>query len=137
MPRQVTCRSGLKGWQQKLQGNYVSLEEFTDWCAAYAVHTRLGYDTPELAWEANPTIQGSTDPDDLEVVGPKFPSLYKIVRVFARTGRRVTVGTNYPLAAAQEHCSDPETSSATCTSAAGKRRTRNSGQWMDVYTANR
>jgi hypothetical protein len=73
MSKAVTCSSGLKGWQASLQNNYGSLEEFVSYCTAYAVHTRLGYDTPQQAWEANPTIRGSVDPDDLEVVTDPIP----------------------------------------------------------------
>jgi hypothetical protein len=68
MSRTVTCRSGLRGWQQKLQDNYGSLEEFVAYAGTYGIHTRLGYATPQEAWDANPTIRGSVDPDDLEVV---------------------------------------------------------------------
>ena len=32
------------------------------------------------------------------------------------------------------HCNDPETSSSTCTSSAGKRRTKNQGKWFDGFT---
>ena len=73
MPRQVTCRSGLRGWQQKLQDNYGSLGEFVAWSDVYGIHTRLGYATPELAWDANPTIRGSVSPDDLQVVTDPTP----------------------------------------------------------------
>jgi hypothetical protein len=73
MSRTITCRSGLRGWQKKLQDNYVSLDEFVAYCGVYGIHTRLGYDTPQQAWEANPTIRGSVNPDDLEVVTDPTP----------------------------------------------------------------
>jgi hypothetical protein len=59
---------------------------------------------------------------------------YKIVRFF-QSGRKVTIATGLTLAQAQRHCNDPETSSSTCTKAAGKRRTRQHGAWFDGYTA--
>lgn len=64
----VRCKSGIKGWQCKLQKNYGSLESFKNYCETYNIHKRLGFKTPKAAWEANPTIQGSTDPSDLAIV---------------------------------------------------------------------
>lgn len=62
--------------------------------------------------------------------------MYKIVRMFAdreRAPRRRVVKTGLTLEEAQAHCKNPETSSKTCTSAAGKRRTRQYGPWFDGY----
>jgi hypothetical protein len=64
----ITAKSGLKGWQDKLRKVYDSFEEFEDYCKTYNIHKRLGYKTPEDAWEANPTIQGSIEPSDLRKV---------------------------------------------------------------------
>jgi len=61
---------------------------------------------------------------------------YKIQRCYFH-GRRITLETGLTLEQAQAHCSDPETSSSTCTKAAGKRRTRERGQWFDCYTEER
>ncbi len=58
---------------------------------------------------------------------------YKIVRFFQNRPKR-TIYTGMTLEQAQEHCKDPETSSKTCTKAAGKARTRRYGQWFDGYT---
>ena len=63
--KKVICKSGLTGWQDKLQKVYSSLEEFESYCENYGIHSRLGFETPLEAWDANPTIQGSTDPSDL------------------------------------------------------------------------
>lgn len=62
--RQVKCLSGLMGWQSKLRKVYSSKEEFLAYCDIYGNHRRLGFETPEEAWEANPLIQGSIDPSD-------------------------------------------------------------------------
>lgn len=59
---------------------------------------------------------------------------YKIIRYFF-TGRRITVRTGLTLEQAQAHCNDPETSSQTCTTTEGKRRTKKHGRWFDGYTA--
>ena len=64
----VKCKSGLKGWQDKLQKQYLSLKEFKAYCETYNIHKRLGFKTIKAAWDANPTIQGSTDPSDLSIV---------------------------------------------------------------------
>lgn len=58
--------------------------------------------------------------------------MYKIVRMYFMGGKR-TIKTGLTLEQAQEHCQNPETSSSTCTSSAGKRRTRIMGPWFDGY----
>jgi hypothetical protein len=58
---------------------------------------------------------------------------YKIVRIFANRERKVTIHRNLTLMEAQEHCRDPQTSSAGCTTKTGKARTRNYGPWFDSY----
>jgi hypothetical protein len=62
---------------------------------------------------------------------------YKVIRHFKDSGRKFEIKTGLTLAQAQAHCNDPETSSSTCTSAAGKQRTRRSGPWFDSYTEER
>jgi hypothetical protein len=60
---------------------------------------------------------------------------YKIVRgYFDSNIPKRTIRTGLSLEEAQEHCSDPETSSSTCTKAEGKARTRKYGAWFDRYT---
>ena len=62
--------------------------------------------------------------------------MYNIVRMYfdAPSGiRKRVIQTHLTLEEAQEHCKDPETSSSTCTSAAGKARTRRMGPWFDGY----
>lgn len=59
---------------------------------------------------------------------------YVVTRRFYTTGTRRVIAGGLTLAEAQEHCSDPETSSRTCTSRAGKRRTSRCGMWSDSYT---
>lgn len=59
---------------------------------------------------------------------------YDIVRFyFNRPGYARTIKSRVTLEEAQAHCNDPETSSSTCTSAAGKARTRRLGAWFDGY----
>ena len=64
----VICKSGVTGWQTKLQRNYESFEEFAGYCETFNIHKRLGYKTPANAWKRNPTIQGSVIPSDLRKV---------------------------------------------------------------------
>jgi hypothetical protein len=60
--------------------------------------------------------------------------MYKVVRFyFDRPGYRRTIETRLTLKEAQDHCSDPETSSSTATSKAAKARTRRMGKWFDGY----
>ena len=63
-------------------------------------------------------------------------STYKIVRHYFNGPKR-TVERGLTLEQAQEHCRDPETSSKTCTSAAGRRRTSERGPWFDGYEQER
>ena len=60
---------------------------------------------------------------------------YTITRLFRDSPNRTIVKRGLTLEQAQAHCSDPETSSSTCTSAEGKRRTKRSGPWFDSYSA--
>lgn len=60
---------------------------------------------------------------------------YKIVRhYFKGTPNHRTIKNGLTLEQAQEHCRDKETSSTTCTTSAGKLRTRQYGMWFDGYT---
>ena len=59
---------------------------------------------------------------------------YRVVRIYREAGiRRREIKRGLTLKQAQEHCSNPETSSRTCTNAVGKRRTRTIGDWFDAY----
>lgn len=64
---------------------------------------------------------------------------YQVVRLYLHHDAprpRVVAGMGkVALQTAQAHCRDPETSSRTCTSAAGKARTRKYGPWFDSYQA--
>lgn len=59
---------------------------------------------------------------------------YKIVRHFRDRDTKRTIKRGLTLEQAQAHCNDSETSSSTCTSATGKRRTRMYGPWFDGYS---
>ena len=60
---------------------------------------------------------------------------YKIQRCYFQGGRRPrTIASGVSLEEAQAHCRNPETSSSTCTSAVGRRRTKRLGAWFDSYT---
>lgn len=70
--KRVKCDSGLTGWQCRLQENYADCAEpfkaFKAYCRIYGNHRRLGYRSMKAAWEANPVIQGSTNPSDYRKV---------------------------------------------------------------------
>jgi len=61
-------------------------------------------------------------------------SRYKIVRHYQNSYRKRTIDTGLTLEEAQAHCRDKETSSRTCTSTAGRARTKRHGAWFDGYT---
>lgn len=61
-----------------------------------------------------------------------MPDTYKIVRFFARGGKR-TIKTGLSLEQAEKHCEDPETSSTTAKSAKARRYTAERGPWFDGH----
>lgn len=70
----------------------------------------------------------------------KIDGYYRIVRIYENDpGRKHTVRgkARLTLAEARKHCTDPETSSRTCTSPAGHARTRLYGPWFDAFEAHR
>jgi len=60
---------------------------------------------------------------------------YKIRRTYFNFERfpTRTIKSGLTLEEAKAHCSDPETSSRTCTKAEGKRRTKERGMWFDAF----
>ncbi len=90
-------------WKAKLQSNYKDLAEFKAYAEIYGLHTRLGYNTPEEAWEANPLTQGSTNPIDyknLTKINKRQREKIKMKRftVYARKERTTdsTTLTHFP-----------------------------------------
>ena len=61
-----TCKSksGLTGWCGKLRDQYQNFAEFAHYAETYGLVARLGFDSAEAAWEANPVVEGSTTPAD-------------------------------------------------------------------------
>lgn len=64
--KEVKCESGITGWENYLKGVYATKEEFFEYNEIYGIAKRLGYNDPEECWQANPLIQGSTNPSDLK-----------------------------------------------------------------------
>ena len=62
--KRVKCPIGIIGWQGKLHDVYNTYEEFERYCSMLNIHIRVGYETPENAWRANPLIQGSINASD-------------------------------------------------------------------------
>jgi len=60
--------------------------------------------------------------------------MYRIIRFYkdAWPNKRI-IERGLTLTQAQAHCNNPETSSSTCTSAVGRRRTKRIGPWFDGY----
>lgn len=59
---------------------------------------------------------------------------YNIVRFYRNASiRRRVLRERVTLAEAQAWCSNPETSSSTCTNTVGRARTRRVGAWFDGY----
>lgn len=67
--KRVKCKSGIEGWQCRLRENYDNnFEQFDAYDEVYNLSIRLGFKNAEHAWNANPIIQGSTNPLDFRVV---------------------------------------------------------------------
>jgi len=60
-------------------------------------------------------------------------STYRIVRLHKDSSRRPVLLRGLTLEEAQEHCSDPETSSSTCEGERAKKYTKRHGDWFDAY----
>ena len=60
-------------------------------------------------------------------------STYRIVRLHKDSSRRPVLLRGLTLEEAQEHCSDPETSSSTCEGERAKKYTKRHGAWFDAY----
>ena len=75
MKTKIKCRSGLTGWQCFLQENYDSFEQWKAYSDVYGLAGKLGFKSPFVAWEKNPLLRGSVNPDDFEVV--KLPRKVK------------------------------------------------------------
>jgi len=57
-------------WQARLRDNYDGdFGQWQDYSDTYGLAERLGFGSAKEAWEANPMVQGSTDPSDFRVVG--------------------------------------------------------------------
>ncbi len=59
---------------------------------------------------------------------------YKIIRHYFKTKTKRVIHTGLTLEEAQQHCNNPETSSRTCTTSEGRKRTQKLGPWFDGYT---
>lgn len=59
--------SGLKLWRARVRKTYSSLEQLEAYDQMYDIAKRCGYDSPAELWEANPMLQGSTDPADFGI----------------------------------------------------------------------
>jgi len=55
-------------WTARLQDNYSDLKQWKSYSATYGLAKRLGFRSAKAAWDANPLIQGSTNPADYKVV---------------------------------------------------------------------
>jgi hypothetical protein len=66
--KQVKTSSGITGYQCRLKDNYSSLEEFEAYSNTFNLTEKLGFNSPAEAWEANPLIEASCNPEDFRRV---------------------------------------------------------------------
>lgn len=55
-------------WKGRLKKQYKDFAEFEHYDEIYGLAKRLGFKSAKEAWQKNPLIQGSTDPNDYKVV---------------------------------------------------------------------
>lgn len=92
---------------------------------------RVNYDDCTIPAEAIQTIwESNREEESSGAASEEKPQLYEIVRFFQRGGNEV-IATDKTLEEVEEHCSDDESSSRTCTSEAGEALTRERGTWFD------
>ena len=84
-------------WREFLQKNYGSREEWLAYSDAYGLAERLGFDSAEAAWDANPFIQGSTNPAD-----------FGLADLSAYYGERMTRWSNERLNAESAFALNPD-----------------------------
>ena len=65
--KRTVCKSGINGWKAKLHSIYANYQEFCSYDSMYGIAKRLGFSDPKIAWEANPKICGSVNPEDLSI----------------------------------------------------------------------
>jgi len=63
--KRYVCKSGINGWRAKLQHVYANYQEFCSYDSTYGIASRLGFSSCKVAWQANPIIHGSVNPEDL------------------------------------------------------------------------
>lgn len=77
-------------WKDNLQNVYEGdFETFRSYSDMYSLAERLGFTSAEEAWQANPFIQGSTNPEDYKVVSEE--------------SKPVSINENMPRASMADH----------------------------------
>jgi hypothetical protein len=64
----VKCQSGLMGERRRLRVDYSDFEQFEAYSEIYNLAARLGFESAQDAWEANPVIESSVKPEDFRMV---------------------------------------------------------------------
>ena len=100
--KRVKLKSGSEGERSRLHTRYDNLEDFESYSELYGLHERLGYDTPEEAWEDNPVVESGINPSDFRKVdkmakGGKTQGYDDKLdeSLGSRTGRRGTKSQSY------------------------------------------
>jgi hypothetical protein len=91
------CKSGLTGWCGLLRDQYQNFVEFVHYAETYGLAGRLGFDSAEAAWEANPVVEGSVNPADFRVRCER----YRLVLPSGSSSRGAQMGRRNILPAAQ------------------------------------
>jgi hypothetical protein len=55
-------------WRGKLRNNYSSFGEWKEYSDIYGLAKRIGFESALAAWDTNPTIQGSVNPEDFKII---------------------------------------------------------------------
>jgi hypothetical protein len=79
-------KSGIKKWSDRLQNVYTDFAEFLHYNQIYNLAARLGYETGQEAWLANPLVEGSVIPEDYRARSHPSAETAVIFRRWRRSG---------------------------------------------------
>lgn len=82
----------MKTWAMRLQENYNSFEEFKAFDGIYNLCEKMYIASPEVAWEKNPVIGGSTNPNDFGIV--YVTDVIPAIKMTFRTAAEILTGTD-------------------------------------------
>ncbi len=101
-------KSGIKKWSDRLQNVYTDFAEFLHYNQIYNLAARLGYETGQEAWLANPLVEGSVIPEDYRARSHPSAKTAVIFRRWRRSGDVIAIFPEDPGTMDPSTCSSDE-----------------------------